>query len=871
MNTSKVLTYSPSINSCGFLEYTERTVHVDHGKMYRITTTSGHSITVTDDHSLATVGKDSDALFSPLSPADSLNNLVPIPFGFEGACDIEATNKIIDRILSKDDIELNEQLLVVPGWLLRRVLTKSEYRLSSCKEIALISYLLCKASILHYIDNDIIRTNLKSAGYVPEFGKLVYRTTASISNPYRYLGLTWSEVSKVEEVDREPVTYDFTVPEFPLFIGNSILVYDTMQVHLPVTDAARDEAYERMMPSKNLFSVRNLEPTMVPQQESVFGLFHAAKGSSEKRISYSNPQLLREDIHSGKIRPDQPVKFEGIDTTAGIALVNEIIPKELRMYGGIWDKKAVTQLLAKVGKTKPELYTKVADEIKELGAWYSYLLGNSFGAKDFDLDDLKKSRNKSFKIIEDKMKEVDKSKDSAKDKYAKKVTLLREAQGVAAKLTSEATGNAFQQWAYSGARGSSSQVMQMLASPTVVSDPKDRVIPFLINKSYNEGLTPAEYWISSYGTRKGVVSAKLSVAPGGALAKELVSNVLDVVISCNDCGTKDGVEFPIGDTNDIIDRFEAGTNRHIDARYYEKLKAEHKLKVKVRSVITCKAKNGVCQMCFGHNEMGKLPEIGNNVGVASAQALSEPLTQMGLSAKHTAGSAAQESVGLTEISKFFQMPNQYAGGAVTSQTTGTVTKVTPAPAGGTNIMVGTKKYHISPGRKLIVGIGDKVSAGDLLTDGMPNVAQIVPHKGIAFGRQLLVNAAHDLYSRAGVKSIKRNFEVMARGLVNYVEVSDAGDFGDEFPLGDIVDYNEVQAEIAAHPEKKAPILKPVQRGTTYASHEKHDWMASFGTKYLQRNLIENAARNSKSDTHSYSPIPAYARAKEFGKGVAGRY
>jgi DNA-directed RNA polymerase subunit beta' len=588
-------------------------------------------------------------------------------------------------------------------------------------------------------------------------------------------------------------------------------------------------------------------------------------------VNYSDPNKLREDIHSGKIRPNDPVKFEGHDTTAGLALVNEVIPVEFRNYGGKWDKGQVSSILSKVGKAKPALYTKVADEIKELGAWYSYLLGTSFGAKDFDLDALKKSRNKSFKVIEDKMRDIDKSKDTVKGKYDKKVTLLREAQGIAAKLTAGATDNAFQQWAFSGSRGSASQVMQMIAAPTVVSDPKDRVIPFLIGKSYNEGLTPAEYWISSYGTRKGTVGAKLSVAPGGALAKELVSNVLDVVISMNDCGTKDGVELPIGDAKDIVDRFEAGTNKHIDGRYYERLLADGKKSVKVRSAITCRAKNGVCQMCFGHNEMGKLPEIGNNVGVTSAQALSEPLTQMGLSSKHTAGTAAEESVGLSTIAKFFQMPNQYVGAAVIAQNSGAITKVDPAPAGGTNVFVGVKKYHVNPGRKLIVKVGDPIIAGDLLTDGMPNIAQVVPHKGIAYSRQLFTNTAHDLYNRAGVKSIKRNFEVVARGVVNYVEVVDAGDFGDEFPLGDVVDYNEIQAEIASHPDWKAPKLKPVQRGTTYAAHEKNDWIANFGTKYLQRNLIENAALGSKADTHSYHPIPAYARAKEFGKGKDGRY
>lgn len=874
----RVLTYNPVTSSCGLLPYTEKTIHTEHGSMYKVTTATGHSIIVTDDHSLATVG--SEGLFSPISPLDVLGKAVPLMFGFEDRkqkMDPHKLNSYIDQILSKEYLKLSAELINLPGWLLRTYMAhymgqrEWAHKTESEKEAALLSYILSKAAIYHTINSDTITGNYRYQGLVPENGELVYRTKAKLANPYRYMGLHWTPVVSVVEVPREDTTYDFTVPDFPLFIANTLLVYDTMQVHLPITDAAKDEAINKMMPSRNLFSVRNLEPTMVPQQESVFGLFHAAKPSNSKVKAYTTAEELRADIHSGKIRPNDPVKFDGHSTTAGIALVNHVIPKEYRDYTAKWDKSTVSKILAKVGKASPELYTKVADEIKELGAWYSYLLGASFNSQDFDLDSLKKERDKHFKQVERDLKAVENSKLSAKDKYSKKVEILRGAQNIASKLTAGATNNSFQQWAYSGARGSASQVMQIIAAPTVVSDPKDRVIPFLIGKSYNEGLTPAEYWISSYGTRKGTVGAKLSVAPGGALAKELISNVLDVVVSMHDCGTKDGITLPIDDAKDIIDRFEAGTDRHIDSLYYEKLRKDKVSHVKVRSVMKCKAKNGVCQLCFGYNESGRLPEIGNNVGVTSAQAISEPLTQMGLSSKHTAGTAAEETVGLSTIAKFFQMPNQYAGAALISQNSGTVNKIEPAPAGGSNIYVGTKKYHVPPGRKLNISVGAHVSSGDILTDGMPNIAKIVPHKGIPHSRELFASTAHALYNKAGVKSIRRNFEVVSRGVVNYVEIEDPGDFEDEYPIGDVVDFNEVQAEIAEHPNRKPPKFKPVQRGTTYAAHEKTDWLANFGTKYLQRNLIENAALGSKSDTHSYHPIPSYARAKEFGKGKDGRY
>jgi DNA-directed RNA polymerase subunit beta' len=834
--------------------------------MYRVTTASGHSVVATDDHSLATVG--TDGLFSPLPPQEALGSVVPICYGSPFLRPISRDElDVLDDLVEGDIGTLTPAMLDIHPEYLHTMLDMYRSRHGNvihyqdeCQK-ALLCAFASFARFVYCVCDGYILLEPNTQQLVPEDGVLVAATMARRTNPYLQLPYTWSPVVDVEEVPREDITYDFTVPGEPMFVGNMILVYDTMQVHVPISEEAKQEALTKMMPSKNLFYVRTGAPAMVPQQESIFGLFKAstpAPGASENLFSAADAKAK---IDSGEWKPNHPVMFKGKKTTAGVVLINDLLPEDLRDYAAVWDKKKVIGVLSRIGKSHPAQYTHVADGLKEYGANFGYLMGASFAAKDFDLDDLKRTRNKKFDEIEKELR--------AAKSYDQKVKILRKAQELSQSLTDNAKGNAFHQWAYSGSKGDPSQAMQIISSPTVVADPKDRMIPLLIRKSYNEGLSAADYWVSSYGTRKGTVGAKLSVAPAGMMTKELVGNTVDIVITTKDCGTKEGVEYPLTDAADLLDRYEAGTNRHVDARVIEEARRAGKTKLKVRSPIKCRARNGVCQMCYGHNENGHLPDIGANVGVVSAEAITEPLTQMGLNAKHTAGTAAADKVGLSTVQRFFTMPNQYSGAAVVAQNTGKITRVENAPAGGVDIYVATKKYHIAPGRNVIVKLGDEVEAGDLLSDGIPNLSKIVPHKGIDYGRELFVSAASDLYSRAKATSLKKNFEVVARGLVNYVEIDDPGDF--DYIVGDVVDWNELQADIRENPGKLKPKFHVIQKGTTYAPQDKPDWLANFGFKYLKRTLLDNAATGAVSPYHSYHPVGAYATAKDFGKTRDGKY
>lgn len=884
-----VLTYNPQTNKNEFLKYTERSVHTKHGRMYYVETRSGYNIKVTDDHSLATVGTDS--FFSPLPPQDSLHKFVPIAYQISYPIDKEESSRAIEE-MTKDiikesggcfkeymlELELPFVASIVLILFTNSNTEKLEYTCKSQEELDLAKLILARIGLIPEFKGFTISVDPKREPLVPEDGKLISRSEAeklNPANPYLNLPFTWDEVIEVTEIPREDVTYDFTVPEFPLFIANGILVYDTMQLHVPATEEARVEALDKMLPSKNLFSPRTMGPMMLPQQESVFGIFRASQPvktftKDTKFTTVMDPDKLYQDVRMDMIKPNAPVIYKGHKTTAGLVLVNELLPVMMRKYDQVWDKSVMTRTLSQIGKQNAPEYTKIADGLKDLGALFAYKLGVSYKATDFDLDGLKKKRDVYFKKVDKELAAIDKKNLPAHQAEEEKNKVLRRAQAFAQKLTDEATDNTFQQWAYTGSKGSKSQVMQIITSPTVVADPKNRMIPLLIHKSYTEGLSPSDYWISSYGTRKGTVGAKLSVAPAGALSKELIGNVLDVVVSMRDCGTKRGVTRDIEDAQNIINRVEVGTNKFIDANYYEMLKKRGVKQVIVRSPATCEARDGVCQYCYGYNEKLKFPDIGENVGVVSAHALAEPFIQLGLSAKHTAGTASGDTIGLNTIKSFLNMSTKFSGAAVISEVTGTVTRVEKAPAGGTNVYIGKKKYYIPPTRPLKVKLGDHISAGTPLTDGILNMSKIVPYKGIDQGRSQFVNSMSKLYEGAGVDALKKNFEVVSRGLINYVQITDPGDF-DDLIEGDVVDYNQLMADIRKNPTKKKPTFIPFQKGTNKAPTYKKDWLANFGFKYLKGELIENAATHATSPLHSYHPIPSYARGVGFGRGKDGRY
>jgi hypothetical protein len=310
--------------------------------------------------------------------------------------------------------------------------------------------------------------------------------------------------------------------------------------------------------------------------------------------------------------------------------------------------------------------------------------------------------------------------------------------------------------------------------------------------------------------------------------------------------------------------------------------------------------------------------MGTNVGMRAAQALSEPLTQFSLNAKHAVRTATSKDTVLGGLSGFRQLtdiPQSFFNKATLASHDGKITNVVVAPQGGHYVHVNEQSHYVPPALRVAVKRGARVEAGDRLSTGIPKPDEVVQHKGLGAGRQYLADALYDVYSESGINLDKRHLELLAKTDLNNVRIMDvdSGDLG--VMRGDIVDYNRFRAAIAEQSamrpledaqgellgnnvlhhtvgtritpaliaEFKRKGVKQVPVAPRVPRHEmimkpiartplmNPDVLARLAHRNLKQSLLEGAAFGDRSDIHGTHPIPAFVFGAEFGTGPGGRY
>jgi DNA-directed RNA polymerase subunit beta' len=439
-------------------------------------------------------------------------------------------------------------------------------------------------------------------------------------------------------------------------------------------------------------------------------------------------------------------------------------------------------------------------------------------------------------------------------------------------------------------------------------------------------LSPAEYFASSYGTRKGLVATKLATADSGFFGKQLATAASDLVITEPDCGTSRGVQASTDDNDYVgtalakdVGGYPAGTI--VSPSILKEFRKTGVGSIPVRSASTCQAHSGgLCAKCAGIRERNRMPALMDNIGLAAASAVSEPLSQSQLATKHSAGVAGstQNLVGgFKLINQLAQVPEVFQDKATVSEVDGPVTKVVDAPQGGKFVYVGQEEHYIPAEKNLKVRVGDQLEAGDVLSEGIVNPADVVRHKGIGEGRAYFVKTMQDAFSSSGIKTSKRNLEVLSRALINHVKIS--GDGAGDYLPDDIVNYSDFERsyqpregakemdpreaqghylekpvlhysigtritprvaktlqdaqeiKVLTHPSP--PVFEPQMVRLMEAGSSGKDWMAKMQGTGLKKNLMaEVQSGEAESDIHGLNPIPGIAKGTEFGKpppGVVG--
>lgn len=600
-------------------------------------------------------------------------------------------------------------------------------------------------------------------------------------------------------------------------------------------------------------------------------------------------------------------------------LINSLLPEDLRDYKRTYDAKSLSKLLADVAEKYPDRYAEIAKAIGDVGRKASYLQGETL-----TLDDFKPVVDRDT-ILAQMDQEVEQARAESKtdeEFKERRAAIWGRYSDDLEKITMSAAlkgGNNLGYSVASGARGKAPQLKAMITTPGLYADYKENIIPMFVRRSFSEGLRPAEFLAGTFGARTSVLSTKRATADGGDLSKLWTQIGSNVSVTEKDCGTSNGIDLDPSDPSlrgRVLAADTAGipAGTPIDRLVLKKLQ-NVKGKILVRSPLTCHAGAGMCAKCFGLKMDGKMPRVGESIGIAAANALGEPVTQNALNAKHTAGQAKGKRTfsGFDVLDAFVQTPETFPYKADVAQADGRVTAIEDAPQGGKYVHVGEEKHYVQPGYEVFVKVGDQVEAGDQLADGIVDAYDIVKTRGLGEGRRYYAERLKQVLDDSGLAANLRNTEVLARGAIDHVVVDDADGIGDYLP-DDIASYNRLTSSYtppettratkpleavgqylqapalhysvgtrltpkmvkrlqdaglsAVQVDKNPPKFRPEMQRLRTASHSNQDWLAQLSTSYIKDNLADSAVRGRDTDIAANTHwAPRLAVGQSFGQNI----
>lgn len=461
---------------------------------------------------------------------------------------------------------------------------------------------------------------------------------------------------------------------------------DQMAVHVPLSFEAQLEAKLLMLSANNLLSPSSGKPIATPSQDIVLGCYYLTKErpgeKGEGKIFASMDEVIAAfDAKEVGLHAKIRVKIEKklIETTVGRVIFNQIIPKELGYFNELTNKSKLEDLVGKAYRLLGSYHTSLfLDQVKKIGFEYATLAGITVGIDDMMIPPEKEALiEKAKKEVEKIWKQYEKGVITAGERYNKVIDTWTHTTSEVGEVMFERLKNVQEGFnpvfmmADSGARGSQEQIRQLAGMRGLMAKPQKRItgqigeiIESPITANFREGLDVLEYFISTHGARKGLADTALKTADAGYLTRRLVDVAQDMIITEVDCGTilglnvgalKEGEEViealkdrilgrvalediydPI--TGDLL--IKAG--EEIDEEAATRVDESGIETVRIRSVLTCESKRGVCAKCYGRNlATGKMVSLGEAVGVIAAQSIGEPGTQLTLRTFHIGGTAAR--------------------------------------------------------------------------------------------------------------------------------------------------------------------------------------------------------------------------------------
>ena len=607
---------------------------------------------------------------------------------------------------------------------------------------------------------------------------------------------------------------------------------DQMAVHVPLSPEAVAEAKLLMLASNNLLKLQDGKPVAVPSMDMILGSFYLTvqiddEPGAGKVFSSIDEALMAYDqkvigMHAPiKVRVTKEIEGKSytglIDATAGRLIFNSFIPQDigfvdrskeenyLKLEIDFEAKKKqlgeiVDRCIAKHGIARTAV---VLDDIKANGYKYSTQAAVTVSVYDIEIPENKPEiLAKAEADAEKVLKNYKRGLISNEERYNEVIKIWSKAtdQIQAEIMNNPNKMNPFQMMANTGARGNPTQIRQLGGMRGLMADTMGRTIELPIKSNFKEGLDVLEFFIASHGARKGLADTALRTADSGYLTRRLVDVNQDVIVMEDDCGTDQGFEVsaimesgePVEKlyeriegrylAQDILDKdgnvlYERDTyiNDEI-ANSIIKLGIET---VKIRSALTCESVRGICSKCYGKNmATGEPITPGEAIGIIAAQSIGEPGTQLTMRTIKSGGVAGSDiTQGLPRVEELFEA-RKPKGVAMVTEIDGTVTI---GEKGNNKEVIVTRddkyveKYLIAYGMRLVVNDGDKVKAGDRITEGSLDPHDIIRIKGDNAVQNYLIEEVQKVYRTQGVHISDKHIEIVARQMLRKIYVEDSGD------------------------------------------------------------------------------------------------